>query len=248
MKVQKAANQVERNLNKAYMKSYYRPDGTRCEFLTAKRGNSTYARRSNKQLLAYEQDLLQGTIAFSILFLTVVVPCNKTYKGCYESWEAVSKAVGPFIKALKRMGLQKFIAILEATAGGNSHIHVLARWDRTLKTCKRRGKYHLAEQDLRKAIQERWATEWVKVSERKLNNHPVCIRVCPNLPEARKVFGYVTKHLGWGSLVCDALRRVRNGEANHFDSEKLFSNYWASKLRVRLCRTSRGLGKTGAFI
>jgi len=247
MRADRVVEQVENNLKRARMIPYVKHDGTIGEFLSAKRGNITYARRNAFKLSAYKHNLLHEAIDNSIMFITLVIPNDVSYYGCEDAWEAISKVLGPYIRALRKLGIEKYIATLEATNEGCCHAHLLLRWNRALKGKTQNGKYYLAEDDLAKIIREKLVKEWIKVSELQLNNHAVAIRVCPDLTEANKTFRYVTKFLGMGSLISNAIYRVKKGIAVSNDSAKLLSNYWAYKKRIRLCRTSRGLGKTGVF-
>jgi len=123
----------------------------------------------------------------------------------------------------------------------------MASWDRPLQAKEHDGKWYLAEHDLIKFIGEKWWKEWAKVSKLQLNRHSVSLRVCPNSAEAERAFWYATKHLGKWSDITKVIHRVRNNNALRYDSSKLFANYWAYILNIRLCRTSRGLGKVERF-
>jgi len=108
----------------------------------------------------------------------------------------------------------------------------------------RNGKYYLAEKELLEHIREIWSKEWEKNSDRKLNNNSISVQVCPNSSEASKAWDYVTKHLGKGSDITNALYRFRIGKATSSDIAKLFCNFWGYKLHnMRLYSTSINLGK-----
>ena len=248
MKAEKIAVQVENYLSRVKMVQYVRKDGTISEFPAAKRGNPIYAYRNKRKLLDYKKGLLEGAADCSVMFITLVIPGETSWYGCRDAWRAISGALGPFIKNLRKMGLEKYIATLEATGEGCSHAHILCRWDRRLQTNARKDKRYLAEKSLSKSIRERWGRAWAKVSELKLNSHAVSIRVCPNSAEAGRAFCYATKHLGIWSDITEPLRRVRNNKAAPHDSAKILANYWARRLCIRLCRTSRGLGKVERFL
>jgi hypothetical protein len=247
MRAEKIVNQVANNLNRAYMIPYVRKDGTRGEFLSAKRGNATYAYRNSLKLSAYMQNLLQGAVDYSVMFITLVIPGETTWYGCRDAWLAVSKALGPFIRSIRDKGLVKHLATLEASNESRPHVHIMARWYRPLQTIIHNGKCYLAEEELIKFIRKRWTRAWAKVSELPLNCHAVSIRVCPDIAEADRTFSYATKHFGIWSNITSVIRRVKDNEPYPYDGSKLFANYWAHRLRIRLCRTSRGLGKVERF-
>ncbi|MCL2443699.1 MAG: hypothetical protein FWD13_09610 [Treponema sp.] len=247
MKADRIVEQVALNQNRTYLVTYVKKDGTLDQFTSAKRGNKTYARRNAYKLSSYRHDLLHGTTDNSIMFVTLVVPNDVSYYGCEASWEAVSKTLGPFIRALRKFGIEKYLAVLEATEEGCCHAHILFRWNRSLQVRRQNDEYYLAEDELTKLIRDNWVKAWAKESDLQLNSHAVLIRVCPDLIEAKKVFCYITKYLGMGSIVTNAIYRVMNKKAVPSDSCKLFSNFWAYKKRIRLCRTSKSLGKGALF-
>jgi hypothetical protein len=215
-------------------------DGTTFWVPAYKRGNDQYAWKYGKKISTYKQNFLQGIADNSLLFITLVTPYKSSFYGCRDSWIAIHNAIGPFIKAIKKKKA-KYLAVLEATHEGLCHSHLLICWDRPLRSKVRNGKHYLAEKELLKFISEKWNKEWMKVSKLRLNNNSVSMQVCPNQIEAERVFDYATKHLGAGSDITDALHRARENTATSFDLAKLFSNYWADKLNIRLFRFSKNL-------
>lgn len=220
-----------------------RKDGEVFEAPASKRGNSTYAWRTAKQFLIYKQGFLQGVAENSVMFITLVASYGNSYYECRDSWKVISKSIGPFIKTLKKIGAEKYVAILEATREGNCHAHLLIKWNRSLRVRIYNGKSYLGEKKLLKVIGEKWNNEWGKVSALKLNKNAVAIRICPNLEEAGKTFDYITKHLGRGSDITRALYNVKQNKSDINDLVKLFTNYWAYKLNTRLYRVSKNWGK-----
>jgi len=247
MKIHRVLEQIESYYNRARMIPYEDEDGTIKEFLEARRGNSTYANRKGEELTIYRQRFLQGIIDDSVLFITIGTPYISSYYGCRDSWETMSKAIGPYIRKLRRMGATRYIAVLEATSEGLCHCHLLLTWKRPLKKRRVKDKYLLAEKDLLKVLWQKWEKEWMKVSDLPLNNNAIAVRVCSGRIEADTEFKYITKYLGYGSNISNALYRAKMGNETPADSEKLFSNYWAFSLKkkIRLFRRSRNLGKNG---
>ena len=219
-------------------------DGTMVEFPVAKQGNSTYAWRTGKQIDNYRQSFLHEVIDKNILFFTLTVPYGKTFYGCKESWEFVPKALSSYIKALKKMGMEKYLATLESTYEGGCHAHIITRWNKPLQTRKVNDRFYLADRELSKKIRDKWYDEWKKKYPLIPFVKLIQIRVCPDLSESERAFGYVTKCIGNGSNIETAIYNVEHGIKNKLDVKKLFTNYWAGKLNYRLYRTSKGLGKT----
>jgi len=248
MKIQFVLREIEDNQRRAKMVRYQRQDGMVGEFLAAKRGNATYAFRSSKQFNTYKQNFLCGLTDNSVMFITLGGPHKKSYHGCRDSWIATANAIGPFIKALKAKGAEKYIAVLEATSEGVCHAHLVIDWDRPLQVCIHNNKYHLAEKDLLSFINKRWKIEWAKVSDLILNSNSIVIQICPNLTDVENVFNYVTKYLGKKSNISNSLIRVQQYKATDDDCAKLFTNFWAFKLKYRVYRVSRNLGRRAVFI
>jgi hypothetical protein len=134
---------------------YLKSDGTTGEFPAAKRGNSTYAWKTEKKMKNYRECFLYEAIDRTILFITLTVPYGKTFLGCRDSWQFVSEALSPFTKALKRLGMEKFLLTLEATRKGGCHVHLLTQWDKPLKTRKVKNKFFLADSKLSRKIREK---------------------------------------------------------------------------------------------
>ena len=247
MKIDDVLEEIEDNQRRARMIPYRRQDGTMDMFPAAKRGNSTYAYRTGKQLSVHKQMFLDGFVDYSVMFITLVVPHNNSYYGCQDTWKATAKAIGPFIKALKKKGVEKYFIVLEATSKGCCHTHLLTSWNRSLRASIQDGKFHLEEKDLLDFIKERWDREWTKVSDLLINNNSVAVQVCPNLKEAEKAFEYASKYLGERSNIMKSLDRAHQDKATSYDQGKLFTNYWASKTNRRVCRMSRNLSKGALY-
>ena len=214
-------------------------------FFESRRGNKTYASRQKKVIARCERNFLQGIVNNSVLFITLVCPYGNSKDECRESWKTNNKALGPFTKSLRKMGREKYIAVLEATKKGNCHVHLLLSWNRSLKAKIRNDKYYLAENDLLKSIRYTWTKEWGKVSSLALNNNAISIRVCPDGAIARLLFKYITKTVGKWSDITNVIPRVKENKPKELDLKKLFANYWGFTLNIRLLRTSRNLGKGG---
>ena len=245
MDIERILDESLANQRRVRMFQRKRKDGIIFDVPFKKRGNSTYAWDSGKQLSFYKQGFLEEVDIFSVMFITLASPYGNSNCECRDSWRAISKAISPFIKALKRLGAEKYFRVLESTSEGCCHAHILVKWNRVLQASHRNKKFLLAEDSLLKKIRDQWNKEWSKVSKRKLNNNAVSIRVCPNKFEAEIAFNYATTHLGYKSDITNALYRAKNNKATRSDLEKLFANYWAYKLNIKLYRPSKGLGKVG---
>jgi hypothetical protein len=210
---------IETYQRRAKMIPYIRKDGTMGEFKEARKGNSTYAKDTEKKISVYKQRFLQGIVDYSVMFITLVTPYVNSLHECHDSWLTMSKAFSPFNKVFKRKGAEGYFYALEATSEGCCHAHILVKWNRTLQVSVRKNKYYLAEVTLLKSLRNKWYKEWYKVSDRKLNNNAISIQVCPNQFETGIAFNYATKHLGMFSNITDALRRVKDNNAKTYDCE-----------------------------
>jgi hypothetical protein len=245
MNIHSVLEQIEANQRRVRMFLRTKKDGTTFLVPFYKRGNDEYAYKYGKLFLIYKQKFLQGLADNSVMFITLATPYPSTYNGCHDSWKVISKAIKPFtttlkIKAQKKLGAIKYMAVKEATSEGLCHCHLLVIWNRPVKVSIRNGKYYLEEKELSKYIREKWDKQLMKFSELKPKNNSVSVRVCPNKTEAEKVFDYVTKHLGERSDITNALERVQENKETRNDKEKLLSNYWGFTLgKIRLYSFSR---------
>lgn len=217
-----------------------KPDGTIVQFPEAIRGNSTYAWREEKRMQEIRECLLEGALDKTILFITLTIPHNSYRSACEISWRYINKTSGPFLTKLKKMGMKKYLITFEATYKGGCHSHLICQWNKPFKTREIEGKYFLADRKLEKKISDKWLNEWKKKYPNK-RIKDIDIQVCPNIIEAEKTFGYLTQWLGKGSEIDVALYNAEKGIANKDDVAKLFTNYWAMKLGIRLYRTSKNL-------
>ncbi|MFP3042048.1 hypothetical protein LQZ19_09550 [Treponema primitia] len=243
MKIESVLKEIRDNQRRATMIPHTRPDGTIVRFPAAKRGNATYAWRTEPLISAYREGILHEILDTSLMFITLTVPYDKTFEGCKVSWLAVHKALGPFIKKLKTMGAKKYIAVLEATGEGGCHVHLLVRWKTIILTVTKKERYYPADREFSRKVWDSWVFEWGKVSPKTLQKNAVHIQICPNNSENQNIIGYVTKWIGKGSDIETALYNAEQGIANKNDISRLFTNYWAFKLRIRLYRISRGVIK-----
>jgi hypothetical protein len=242
LNIKLVANQVEENQKRVKMITLVRrKDGELFEVPASKRGNSTYAWRAGKQLAVHKKMFLQGLVDYSVMFITLVVPNGNSYCACRDSWKAISKAIGLYIRALKRLGAIKHIAVLESNSEGSCHAHIILSWNKPLQVKFFKEKYYLAEKDLSESIRKKWIDEWRKVSGLALNKKAVAIRICPNQVEADKTFDYVVKYQGQGSDITSVLSRVKGNRATSHDIARLLTNFWANKLNIRLYRATKKL-------
>jgi len=94
-------------------------------------------------------------------------------------------------------------------------------------------------------IKKKWRKEWSKVSNLTLKNNSISVKLCPNLIEARKTFDYVTKFLGKRSDITLSFNKAIQNKATERDLAKLFTNFWAFRLKFKVYRFSRNLGCNG---
>jgi len=232
--------EIKNNQN-AKIITRYKPDGIIVQFPEAKRGNSTYAWREEKKIQEYRKCLLQGAKDKTILFITLTIPHNSYYSACELSWRYINKTSSPFIKELRKLGIEKYLITFEATYEGGCHAHLITLWDKPFQTREIKGRFFLADRELEKRISDKWLNEWKKKYPHK-RIKDIEIQVCPDLIEAGNAFNYVTKWIGKGSKIEVPLNNVEKGIANKNDVAKLFTYYWAMKLGIRLYRTSKWLG------
>jgi len=240
MDIKRVLTQIEENLKRVRMFTRTRKkDGVIFDVPFPKRGNGEYAYQSGKKIAAYKQRFLQGIVDYSTMFITLVSPYGSSFSECQDSWRTISKATKFFTRTLKNKRNIKSFVVLEATKEGCCHCHLLVLWDRPLKAHNE--KHYLAEPELLISIRKKWLKAWMKVSTQQLNKNTISIQVCPNKLEAERIFNYISKHLGFDSNIEKSLERARENKAGDSDFKKLFSNFWAFRLNIRLYRFSRNL-------
>lgn len=235
--------EIKRNFEKAKMIQYIKPDKTIGEIIESKRGNSRYAWKEEMKLKNYRKSFLNGAADKTILFCTLTIPHKNSFWGCKNSWDYISKALSPFTKALKKMGLEKYVVTLEATYKGACHAHLISRWDKPFQTRKVKGKFYPTDKKLVKKIRDKWLKEWQKEYPHIPIKKQIHLQVCPDLIEAENTFNYATKFTGKGSNIETALFNAERGNASEKEVAKLLTNYWGMKLKIRSYRTSKNLGK-----
>jgi hypothetical protein len=240
MKISSVFKEIIDNLKKGVYKVFYiKQDGSLGEFFSAKRGNSAYAFRSEKKKENCRHGFFKDAKNKTIIFITLTIPYEKSYYGCEKSWLFFKKELSPFVRSLKKLGLEKYIISLEACQQGGCHAHLLTSWNKPPKTTNGQEKSVLTEK-----IKEKWIN-WVKKAyphTRKKNL--ITLEICQNLSDSKTLFNYVFKWIGKYSNIEKALERIQNGIGLKNDIPRLFANYWGYKLRIRLFRTSRGLAST----
>jgi hypothetical protein len=245
MNIHNVLKQIEANQKRVRMFVRTKKDGTSFLVPAYKRGNEEYAYKYGRKFMLYKQNFLREISNNSVMAITLVTPYGDSYDECQNSWKTIHKVLGAYIKSIKKLGVDKYIAVMEATSKGLCHVHLLVSWNRSMKVSVHDNKYYLLENEFSKSIRENWRKEWMKVSKINLKNNSIAVRISPDLSEAEKAFDYATKFLGHGSDITNALYRVRENKAIASDINKLFTNYWAFKLNIRLYRFSRNLGKRG---
>lgn len=221
------------------MVEYTAKDGIIREFLEARRGNSTYARKTAKQLAEKKEKFLHGVLDNSVMFITLAGSYGSSYNECKASWQKMPNAIGLFTKSLVRnKEVIKYMVVLEATEKGCCHAHLLFVWNRPLEVKEDRT---LADRKLLSSIREKWLKAWMKVSDRDLKKNTISVQVCPNKSEAERTFDYIIKYLGMSSSIEKSLIAARDNKASTHDLKKLFNNYWGFKLRKKLFRFSKNL-------
>ena len=231
------------------MYSYLKCDGTIGEAPAAKRGNSSYAWKAEKKIDKYRQDFLCNAIDNTILSITLNVSCYQyDFSGCKASWQYVSKKLSPYIKTLRKLGMDKYLATLEATYEGKCHVHIISVWNKPFQTKKIKDRFYLADKELSEKISEKWINDWKKEYPLIPLKEPVWLRVCSDLSESENAFDYTSKWIGKGSNIEASIYNAEHGIANVNDVKKLFTNFWGMKLNLRLYRTARGLVRSPPFI
>ena len=239
MKISSVLKELKDNLQRGvYMIKCLNPDGTIGEFLSAKRGNSTYASRTEKKKEIYRQGFFKGARNKTIMFITLTVPYDKSYYGCKKSWRFISKDSSLFIKALIKLGLEKYIISLESYEQGGCHAHLLTSWNIPFQTENKNEMINLTGK-----VKEKWINRIKKIYPHTRKRNLITIEICQSLSESNFFLNYVFKWIGKYSNIEKAIDRVQNGyEIKSNDVKRLFANYWGYKLQIRLFRTSRGLG------
>ena len=240
MKISSVLKEIIANLKKGVYKVFYKKqDGSMGEFLSAKRGNSTYASKTEKTKENYRQGFFNGAKNKIIIFITLTIPYEKSYYGCEKSWLFFKKELSPFVRSLKKLGLEKYIISLESCEQGGCHAHLLTRWNKPIKTTNEKEKSILADK-----IKQKWINRVKKTYPHTKKKNLITLEICQNLSDSKTLFNYVFKWIGKFSNIEKALERIQNGIGLKNDIPRLFANYWGYKLRIRLFRTSKGLAST----
>jgi hypothetical protein len=240
MKISSVLKEIKANLKRGVYKVFYKKqDGSMGEFFSAKRGNSAYASRTGKKIEIYRQGFFKGAKNKIIIFITLTIPYDKSYYGCEKSWLFFKKELSPFVRSLKKLGLEKYIISLESCKQGGCPAHLLTRWKKPLQT-ENKELFNLTEK-----IKEKWINRVKKTYPHTRKKNLITLEICQNLSDGKNLFNYVFKWIGKYSNIEKALERVQSGaELKNNDIPRLFSNYWGYRLKIRLFRTSRGLAST----
>jgi hypothetical protein len=241
-------NQIKKNLKSARIIQYEKPDKTISEIIESKRGNSRYSWKEEIKRKTYRKCFLKGALEKTILFTTLTIPYKKSFSGSMVSWIYIAKALGPFIKELKKMGLEKYLVTLEAAYKGGCHARLISCWSEPFQTRKVKGKLYLADKGIENEIRNKWLNEWQKEYPHIPIKKQIQLQVCPDLIEAENAFNYVTKWIGKGSNIEVALYNAEQGKADEKQVAKLLTNYWGMKLNIRLYRTSNHLGDNSSLV
>jgi hypothetical protein len=212
MRISSVLKEIKANQNRGvYKVKCQNYDGTIGEFLSAKRGNYSFAKKQGIKIENCRQRFLHQAVDKTILFITLTIPYKKDYHGCEKSWLFISKELSPFLKALKRIGLRKYLVSLESFNQGGCHAHIITRWEKPFQTRERKGKFYLADNNLANKIKEKWIKRCKKTYQLTTIRNLIKLEICQDSNTSKKLFTYVSKWLGRGSNIAKALERIENG-------------------------------------
>ena len=164
-------------------------------------GNRVYSWRRQGRIDTGLKLLFNGQ---SSVFITLSHRYIKTESGCIASWNYYKKELPKFLRRLRLLGADAYIAVKEAHEDGGCHAHIVARWREELyfyqDLMDKKKRWRLGDEVLRAAIKAAWPGGWVDVQG-----------------VGSVVAGaYLTKELGKQSHIENALKRAKK-------------NWWAIK-------------------
>jgi hypothetical protein len=233
-----AASKMQEKLRSSniWLTRFYE-DGTISKIPNSIRGNKTYAYYQNIRIAAIQEIISAGVQSTpettNALFLTLTQQYNpSSVTSVRGTWESMQKALPKFKTRLRRLGMVKFVATLEAHAAGGCHCHLVGIFKSDLPVKEIGGKRRLGSQDLLWKIKVSWA----KSLGRTLDEAFIDV-----IAADEDAAGYVMKELKKVNSCEESLKRFSAGTATSDDAKRIFAFYFADKYRMRLLQTSRGL-------
>jgi hypothetical protein len=239
---QKYLNDIERDLKRTCWFYGRDENGKVFRYAGSRRGNRAYAKQTQWRInaSAYELCKMDGTL-FSI---TLTAPYIYNEKSILKSWEIIKKQWPVFLQWVRRNGFNAYIMSYEAFKKGGCHIHLITKYKDKLDVDtgrmvvrysqnKKNIPLHFMDnektiQNIKRRIKKSWKIGTVKIKIIDDEN-------------AEKTVRYVSKEIGWGSQIEDALRNVKKGEATADDIQKLWAHYISMRLNYHRWSTSRNL-------
>jgi hypothetical protein len=229
---------LDNSLRKAQFRLFVYDNGDLAKHARATLGNKTYAYiRENR--ISSAVDFLLDT-QNTCLFITLTLKYDSSMQGLIASWKSVQKLFQPFIRKLRSLGVDAYIAVKEAHKNGGCHMHLIVRFNRLLPSFDHNELNHNKE----------------PVSISRLDDHALLNSIKSAWPgfvdvqvvKNASVGHYLTKELGKASHIEDALKRAnrnwsRDGDESFRtrDCKKLWAVYFMKSLNIRGVSISRNI-------
>ena len=207
---------------------YGEDDCVKC-FPGSKKGNSVYASRQTEVIKnAVSQFNFDNK---SCLWVTCTQEINYSSLNSVEkSYRKIKNQIPKFIRKLKKIGLVKYLYVIEAHKKGGAHVHLLIELNRLLpyhKDEKNSKVLRLSDKKIRNAIKFAWGKGHVDVQVVSSNG----------------VAGYIVKELTKNSSIERSLKRLKEGKPLKNDLNRVWGFYFMV-LRIKGFRswgTSRNI-------
>jgi hypothetical protein len=231
-------NFLNDSLLKAQFRLFVYDNGDMEKHARATLGNKTYAYIRENRISSAVNSLLdtQNTC----LFITLTLKYNYSMQDLINSWKSVQKHFQPFLRKLRSLGMDAYIAVKEAHENGGCHMHLIVRFNKILSSFDHQELNHngdtvfirrLNDINLLQTIKDAW---------------PGFVDV--QVVKSVQVGKYLSKELGKASHIEYSLKRAlrdwsRDGDEafKKRDCKKLWAIYFMKSLHIRGVSISRNI-------
>jgi hypothetical protein len=239
--IRQAADTVKQKLRGAHHWIFgIREDKSVFKIPASVRGNQTYAYYQTARVLQIQESVKNKTkiadSATNTLFITLTQKYNpQSLNEIDRTWVNAKPAIKKFKERLRNLGMIDYAMTLEAHEAGGCHAHMIAIFDKQLKTHATKGKeYRVNDIELVYKIKKAWAN----ALGYNMDSAFVDVLACGN----SGLVGYITKELKKTASCEKALRNAEAGNDRPDDRKKILAFYFADRHRLRLLYVSKGIG------
>ena len=178
----------------------------------AKKGNGVFANRQTETVEdAVRQFDFDGK---RCLWLTCTQEIDYTsLETVLQSYIDIKDRIPKFIRLLKKLGMVKYMYVIEAHKRGGAHAHLILEFDRPLpfhNHKKNNGVLLLSDESLRENIKSAWALGHADIQ----------------VVSSNRIAGYMVKELCKNSSVERALERLKDGKPLKNDTNRVWAFYF----------------------